>query len=91
MDDQNPYEPPRSVEPFTPAKLPKREIGAGVILLLTPIAVGIAIGCSCTAANYVTGDLNTAIMRGILVAFVPPAVVLIAMIMWALWAFTRDH
>jgi hypothetical protein len=92
--DQNPYESPRSDKPLAPADKIKRGIGVGVILLLTPIAVVIAILRSCTAANYaanIPGEVGAGITLGYLVAFVPPIIVLIAMGLWALCAFIIDR
>jgi len=88
--EPNPYEPPQSDKPQTRGKLVKRRIGFGVILLLTPLAVGIAIACSCKAAYYVADmPFNSAILAGYAVAFIPPVVVLVAMLWWAVEALIR--
>lgn len=87
----NPYESPRESQPLAQEKV-KRAIGVGTILLLTPIAVLIALGGSCLASMAVVdfiADLGTAVVVGLTVFLLPPALVLLAMIWWAVQASRR--
>jgi hypothetical protein len=85
MSDPNPYQPPQTPEPLTKGKVIKRAVGVGVVLLLTPIAVAIAFTLACTTASFAPAlkhPLWHIILRfGYL--FVPPFLVLSAMLMWA--------
>ena len=85
--EPNPYESPKVPEPLTAGAVVRRSIGAGTILLLTPVAVIIAFGGSCAATNAFVStnlfDLGTAIFVGFSIFLIPPAVVLIGMIWWA--------
>lgn len=49
--EPNPYESPGVVESSTRARIAKRVIGFGAILLLTPVATAIAIFAFCSAAE----------------------------------------
>jgi len=96
--EPNPYEPPRQPEPLTTEQQVKRGLGVGAILLLTPVAVGIAFGGSCLTTMAVAespvlnnADMNTAITVAILVFLTPPALVLVAMVWWAVHAARRDR
>ena len=96
--EENPYQAPRDQKPLTAARAIKRSIGAGIILILTPIAVAVAFGASCAATN---AFLNTNIFgQNYLLVFIvawavfllPPAAVLAGMLWWAIRARrqTRD-
>jgi hypothetical protein len=89
--EQNPYESPTTPEAMTTGKVVKRGLGVGAILLLTPVAVGIAFGGSCAATNLVLAvlsdnqlGLSTVIGIGLAVFLIPPAAVLVAMLGWAI-------
>jgi hypothetical protein len=55
MSDPNPYQSSQTTEPRRRNPLVKRGLGVGVILLLTPPAIVVAIASSCTAARAVPG------------------------------------
>jgi Na+-transporting NADH:ubiquinone oxidoreductase subunit NqrD len=94
LSDPNPYEPPRHREPLTNAQVVKRGIGAGMILLFTPLAVLIAVGASCGAAIFVFTSLpldsKTEYLLGWSTMLVPPALVLFGMLWWAVRAQRRQ-
>jgi hypothetical protein len=94
--DPNPYESPRTPEPLKPGKVIKRSIGAVAILLLTPVAVGIALGVSCsfgTSNSFILrmlsyfGNVQAVYFAAWSVVLIPPALVLIGM----LWLAVRVH
>jgi Na+-transporting NADH:ubiquinone oxidoreductase subunit NqrD len=96
--ETNPYEPPRQPEPLTTEQKMKRGLGVGAILLLTPVAVGVAFGASCLTTIAVVDSPalnnsgpNAPLVVGLLTFFIPPALVLIAMIWWAVRAARRDR
>jgi len=97
MTDVNPYEPPREPEPLTTGMVVKRGIGVGVIVLLTPLAVGIAGLASCGVVYAIVDTPNmptdwiTAFVFGWLVFLTPPVLALIGMIWWAVRASRRKH
>ena len=84
-----PYESPREEKPLTTISVVKRSIGAGVILLLTPVAVLVAGGLSCAAAvDYVDSSLSGENWGDVMLVawsifLLPPVAVLIGMIWWA--------
>jgi hypothetical protein len=89
MSEPNPYDPPQSPQP---RQIVKRGLGVGAILLLTPVAVGIAAAGSCAAVFPVVdatprGAYFLAFVLGWSVFLIPPALTLIAMLWWA----TRRH
>ena len=43
MSEINPYEPPQTPKPLQPGQIAKRGLGVAAILMLTPVAVGIAL------------------------------------------------
>jgi len=101
--EENPYESPRTPEPLTKGTIAKRVIGVGAIVALTPFAVLIAFGASCAAVNaYVNATLPRmeAVGGGWLfgiwfisawsVFLLPPAIVLGAMIWWAVRHHSRN-
>jgi hypothetical protein len=96
MSEPNPYQPPQSPEPLTTGKVVKRSLGVVVILLLTPVAVGIATAGSCAAVFPVLdaivppGAYGLAFVLGWLVFLTPPVLTLIGMLWWAILA-CRDR
>lgn len=96
--DVNPYQPPREPDPLQKKQAVKRAIGMATVLILTPVAVLIAAGASCTAAVLIADTLplfgnstrNAAIVVPLVVFIVPPVLVLIAMIGWAIRASLRS-
>ena len=79
MDDPNPYEPPKVTGPLRPAQLIKPGIGIGLILLLTPPAMAIAVLTSCTLLTRFTPHVE-----GVeFIAAVLPLVVLTGLMVWA--------
>lgn len=95
--DQNPYESPREAKPLTTGKIVKRALGVSAILLLTPLAVAIAFGLSCVATDAVAslpvvndGGLERVIVVALAVFLIPPAVVLVGMIAWAIRTHLRN-
>jgi hypothetical protein len=75
MSDLNPYESPKTEQPLKPAQIAKRSAGLALILLLTPLAMVIAVAVCCSAINIVPS--------GGIFAFAGPFVVLTALIYWA--------
>jgi hypothetical protein len=94
MTDPNPYEPPRESELVTTAKVIKRGIGVGLILLLTPIAVLVAFGASCALTIAVVDsplfgqNYGLVFVVGWSIFLLPPMIVLAGMIWWAIRAST---
>ena len=59
MSEPNPYEPPREPEPLKTGRVIKRGMGLMTLLILTPLAVGIAALISCGATGiFVTATLS---------------------------------
>jgi hypothetical protein len=93
--EPNPYESPRSGEPLTKGTTIKRSIGAGAILLLTPIAVAIAFGASCAATyavlstSFFGNNYGLAFIVGWSIFLIPPVAVLLGMIWLAIRARRR--
>ena len=87
MSDPNPYEPPQTPEPLTTEKVVKRGLGVVAILLLTPLAVAIAGGISCAAGMAFLGstgkETDATVGTACAISFIPPALVLIGMLWWA--------
>lgn len=87
--DPNPYESPHSPEPDRKPSAARRTIGTAAIVLLTPIAMLIAIKASCTACDAVLNtnlfgdDYGLMFLVGWTIVLVPPAAVLCGMILWA--------
>ena len=98
MGEPNPYESPHTGQPLAPVQVVKRGIGAATILLLTPVAVLITGGISCGASilytDSVSAPASPPILRlndvGLAIFLVPPAAVLIGMIVWAIRAYRRS-
>jgi len=95
--EQNPYESPQADKPVTTRQLIRRALGVGTILLVTPVAVGIAFGGSCAATNMFLAlpwvnkmSLNELIGFGLAVFLIPPVIVLVAMVGWAIWTYRRN-
>jgi Na+-transporting NADH:ubiquinone oxidoreductase subunit NqrD len=92
MSEPNPYEPPQTPDPLTAGKIVKRGLGVVTILLLTPVAVGIATAGSCAAVFPVLdavvpqGAYGQAFVLGWLVFLTPPVLTLIGMLWWAVRA-----
>jgi hypothetical protein len=78
MADLNPYEPPQELTPLTIHQRAKRRIGFGLVLLLTPPAMVIAVATSCSVASFAPSD-----GARWLVVFGGPLAVLCGMMMWA--------
>ena len=85
----NPLEPQQP--PLKPIQVAKRAIGVGTILLLTPVAVGIAGLASCGTVQLNADSLlpterfdqPARLIIGVALQVVPPLLVLIAMLWWA--------
>jgi hypothetical protein len=77
MSEPNPYESPRSEEPLTPAQVVKRGIGVATILLLTPVAMVIAVAGACTASMVFPG------LPWMLIAVCFPLLLLVGLMVWA--------
>ena len=97
MSGPNPYESPKSGQPLKSVQVVKRGIGVVTILLLTPVAVGIAFAASCGDTTVFVSvvpqrpDLLLAvIMAAYAIFFVPPLIALIVMIVWAVRAYSRS-
>jgi hypothetical protein len=90
--DENPYEPPRVPEPQRTAHVVKQGVGLATIVVLTPVAVGVAGFVSCNAAmayaNPPFSDMN--FLGAFTLAFLPPLVVLVGMIWWAVASYRRS-
>jgi hypothetical protein len=92
MSDPNPYDPPQTPTPLAPAQTVKRGLGVAAILLLTPLALMIAGGVSCATAMAMVDAVEATFGGGVglalflIVSFVPPIVVLVLMICWAIRA-----
>jgi hypothetical protein len=92
MSEPNPYEPPQTPEPLTTGMVVKRGLGVVTILLLTPVAVGIAAAGSCAAvfpvldAAVPPGAYDQTFVLGWLVFLSPPLLTLIGMLWWAILA-----
>jgi hypothetical protein len=85
MSDPNPYQPPQTPEPVRRAQTVKRWFGVGAILLLTPLAVMIAVAAGCTASRLLPSlshPVWDAVLSNAIPVFVPLAV-LTAMMIWA--------
>src|SRR5437764_1166861 len=78
MSEPNPYEPPREPEPLTTGKVVKRSVGVAAVIVLTPPAMIVAIGISCTASTLRIGPIE-----GLLVSFGGPLLTLVALMVWA--------
>ena len=88
MAEPNPYEPPQTPVPLKPAQVAKRGLGLLAIILLTPLAVLITGGISCFAgATYFEANQTTpwSAERGLAIFLVPPLIVLVGMIGWAVF------
>ncbi len=98
--DPNPYESPKTpVE--TTGKAVKRGMGAVAIILLTPLAVAIAFGASCTAVSaYVNATFSSVegpsvfaawawVISAWLVFLLPPLATLAGMLWWLVRATRR--
>jgi hypothetical protein len=81
MADLNPYEPPQELTPLKIHQVAKRRIGFGLVLLLTPPAMVIAVGVSCTAETWVRGLPGWT--PRMVVTFVGPIIGLTGMMGWA--------
>lgn len=97
MSEINPYEPPQAPRPIQPGQIAKRGLGVAAILLLTPVAVGIAGLASCGATNeFVNANYNTSmsiemlIVVGLGIFLIPPLATFIAMIWWAIRTHQRN-
>jgi hypothetical protein len=95
--EPNPYEPPHEKGPLTTGKMAKRGLGVGGIILLTPVAVGIALIPSCAAAYALLevatiSRINTYVLLyvGLAVFAVPPTIALKLMIDWAIRTHRRN-
>ena len=96
----NPYEPPK-MPPETTGRAVKRGMGAITIILLTPLAVAIAFGASCTAVSaYVNATYSEElitrsfasrvwIVSAWLVFLIPPLATLVGMLWWSVRAVRR--
>ncbi|HEY2413251.1 MAG TPA: hypothetical protein VGI40_13460 [Pirellulaceae bacterium] len=93
----NPYESPREPEPLTTGQIVKRGIGLGALLILTPLAVGIAALVSCGA----TGVFVTSVIKwnwvpavflplGWVIFLTPPALTFFFML-WLYWPDKSGH
>ena len=96
MTEPNPYEPPQMPEPLKPAQVAKRGLGVAAILLLTPVAVGIAMAGSCAAVDPVVnsvppGEYLRAFVLGWVVFLIPPGLTLIGMLRWAMRTHRRSQ
>jgi uncharacterized BrkB/YihY/UPF0761 family membrane protein len=100
--EQNPYEAPKEGEPLKPVQVAKRGLGFVAILLLTPLAVAIAFGVSCTAASKFVdatlpcfqGNASTFtswawFISTLALFLVPPVATFAGMIWWAARALRR--
>jgi hypothetical protein len=85
MTEPNPYESPKVEQPLKAGQIVKRSIGVGVVLLLTPPAMLIAIGICCSASSFTPGWLT------ILVILFGPFVFLSGMMAWAASYVEEDH
>ena len=82
MNEINPYEPPRSVpdEKASPSAV-KQVVGVGTILLLTPIAIGVAFFTSCIAVEFSVDPMirwwgfDVAIPFGLTIFLLPPVAI----------------
>ncbi|QDU29739.1 hypothetical protein ETAA8_48540 [Anatilimnocola aggregata] len=87
--EQNPYESPRVPEPLTTSTVIKRTISVTLILLLTPLAVGIAFGGSCAAtiafvdSSAFGEDYGMVFVVASSIFLIPPVAVLVGMVWWA--------
>lgn len=92
MTEPNPYESPQSGEPISLGRVAKRAGGIGIILLLTPLAVLIALGASCTASILAlrASHPGTDAAPFLLAAPVIPFGVLVAMTGYAAWRHYRS-
>ena len=85
--EPNPYDPPKADQPPRSANILKRGIGLTTILLLTPLAIGIAGLCSCGAGIAFAAQTpfsdDVKLIGGCAIAFLTPIAVLIGMIWWA--------
>ena len=97
MSDPNPYQPPQTPEPLKHTRLAKRGFGVAAILLLMPLAVGVAMAGSCAAigpfldAAVPPGAYGLAFVIGWLVFLTPPALTLIGMLWWAVMTHRRHR
>jgi hypothetical protein len=86
MPDPNPYESPKIRQPKR-AKIAKQTIGVTAVILLTPIALAIALTASCGATwgfvDLVAPNYAVATFGGWAIFLVPPVVTLAFMIWWA--------
>ena len=89
--EPNPYESPRESEPLTKTQVVKRGIGLGALLILTPIAVGIAALVSCGATSvFVTSVIKWKwLTPGFLplgwIIFLTPPVLTFILMLWLYW------
>jgi len=98
--EPNPYESPKADEPLKSAQVVKRGLGVVAILLLTPVAVAVAFGGSCAATNGFLSsrffnrlfgqELGLVILVGLSIFLIPPIVVLIGMLRWAIATKRRN-
>ena len=85
MAEPNPYDPPRETERLTKGQVRKRQFGLGVILLLTPPAVAIAVISCCSAEQVLPEAMRQSVVFG-----GPPAVLAALMILAAVVAWPRN-
>ena len=99
--DENPYKSPSEPVAMTTGKVVKRGLGVGAILLLTPVAIAIAFGASCTAvvaymdATFLSvegstrGWINAWVISAWFIFLLPPVATLAGMIWWAVRVHRR--
>jgi len=98
MSEPNPYQPPQEPEPLTTRKGVKRGVGVVLIVALTPVAVFVAFFISCFAAIWSTEPMLNGRSRDAqasqtafnVIMYVPPVVVGIGMLIWALFSRRRQ-
>ena len=95
MADPNPYESPKSDQPPKSGRMVRRGIGVGMIALLTPVVLHVAVFLGTVAGLSL---LNTVQAAGVarpdaVIVFVflaPPIFALVAMIVWAVRVHVRN-
>jgi hypothetical protein len=95
MSDPNPYEPPRALVPLTKGQVVKRGLGLVALLLLTPLAVGIAALVSCGITGVFVGatlkrdgsNVGVVSVVGWILFLIPP----VTAFFWMLWLAGRGN
>ena len=95
MNDINPYESPKTLDEKVSHSAVKKGIGVATILLLTPIAVGVALCAGCLAEDLPAfwvaprWGYGVSIPISLLILFLPPLATLVGMIVWAVRVYRQ--